>query len=149
MFPAYLGTAMIGDSKSQNLQSLEGHCFVDINIMTSFQPVNEDGEMKIKVNFLLRESLGLCLESLQISTAFSDSYDFYLMGGSKVVELTFTDEAEIADIKHNGLRFFAYCADPFSFLQSSVKTAFMWMGGGGENNYIPTLGEKPTVYQED
>ena len=63
--------------------------------------------------------------------------------------MTYSDPSEIADIKQNGLRFFAYCADPFSFLTSSVKTAFMWMGGGGQSNYIPSFGEKPTVYQED
>ena len=57
--------------------------------------------------------------------------------------------AEIADIKKNGVRFFTYCADPFTFLQSSVTTALMWIGGNGSSKYLPSFGDKPTHYQKE
>ena len=63
--------------------------------------------------------------------------------------MTFTDEWEIADIRKNGLRFFTYCSDPFTYLQSSISTAFMWVGGSGNSKYIPAFGDKPTLYQKD
>ena len=90
------------------------------------------------------------MEHLQISSAFSDSYDFHLWGGQKnAVELTYTNKAEIADIRQNGLHFFTYCADPFTLLYSSVSSALMWIGGTGTSKYIPMFGDKPTTYQKE
>ena len=88
----------------------------------------------------------MCVEHLQISTAFQDYYNFYLFGGQKEIQLHYTDPWEIADIRQNGLRFFTYCADPLSFLYSSVLTTFMWVGGTGDNKYLPALGLKPTKF---
>lgn len=80
------------------------------------------------------------MEHLQVSTAFSDYYNFYIRGGKKVISLEFNDEWEIADIRQNGLRFFTYCADPMTMLHSSVASAFMWAGGNGMNSYLPMFG---------
>ena len=96
--------------------------------------------MKATVTIDLQESLGVCMEHLQVSTAFSDYYNFYIRGGKKVISLEFNDEWEIADIRQNGLRFFTYCADPMTMLHSSVTTAFMWVGGNGMNSYLPMFG---------
>lgn len=98
-----------------------------------------DGDgLKAEVTFDLDQSLGFCMEHLQISTAFSDYYNFWVWGGKKhAINLVFTDEWEIADIEQNGLRFFTYCADPFTLLESSVTTAFMWLGGTGTSKYLP------------
>ena len=89
------------------------------------------------------------MEHFQVSTAFSDYYNFYVSGGKKHITLEFTDEWEIADIRQNGLRFFTYCAGPMEMLNSSVTTAFMWAGGNGMNSYMPMLGNKPTIYQKE
>ena len=89
------------------------------------------------------------MEHLQISTAFSDYYNFYVWSGQKTIDLTFRDEWEIADIEQNGLRFFTYCGDPFTLLHSSVMTTFMWVGGSGTSKYLPALGQKPTKYQKE
>ena len=58
----------------------------------------------------------MCTEHLQISSTFSDYYNFYLFGGQKEIKLSFTDPWEITDIQKNGLKFFTYCADPFTLL---------------------------------
>ena len=122
-----------------------------IDISTDYRVESEDGTdvLKASVTFDLDESLGFCMEHLQISTAFSDHYDFYVWSGSKSINLTYRDEWEIVDIQQNGLRFFTYCADPFTLLQSSVTTAFMWIGGTGTSKYLPALGLKPTLYQKE
>ena len=122
---------------------------MDIEAFTKFTLNEDDTELKATVTFGLDEQLGICTEHLQVSTAFSDYYNFYVWHGQKEINLTFTDSWEIADIRMNGLRFFTYCADPFTMLQSSVTTAFMWIGGNGANKYLPALGDKPTIYQKD
>lgn len=122
---------------------------MDIAILTDFISDDSDNSLQALVSFDLKESLGFCSEHLQISTAFSDTYDFYLTSGVKDLKLNFTDAWEIADIRKNGLRFFAYCSDPFTYLQSSISTAFMWVGGNGTSKYIPAFGDKPTLYQKD
>lgn len=104
-------------------------------------------KLHAKVTFDLKDNVSLfCMEHLQVSTAFSDSYNFYVMKGQKPIELDFEDSAEIADIRQNGLRFFTYCADPFTFLESTVMTSFMWIGGNGASKYLPAFGDKPTNY---
>ena len=150
MFPAYLGKS-IPDEVSSKIPSRQGHCFMKIDISTDYRTESEDGTdvLKASVTFDLDESLGFCMEHLQISTAFSDHYNFYVWSGSKSINLTYRDEWEIVDIQQNGLRFFTYCADPFTLLQSSVTTAFMWIGGSGTSKYLPALGLKPTVYQKE
>ena len=62
MFPAFLGKAEYSE-RWQTLESLEGHCFVNINITTKYSE-DQDGLLKAEVEFYLRESLGLCIESL-------------------------------------------------------------------------------------
>mmetsp|Transcript_47796 Transcript_47796/g.63141 ORF Transcript_47796/g.63141 Transcript_47796/m.63141 type:complete len:470 (+) Transcript_47796:161-1570(+) len=148
MFPAYLGTATEEDTASQYLQNVQGHCFMNMNISTGFS-TNEAGALTVSVTYDMNESLGFCAEHLQASTAFSDSYNFYFYSGYKQFELTFTDEWEIADVKKNGIRFFTYCSDPFTFLQSTVTSALMWVGGNGASKYLPTFGDKPTNYQKE
>ena len=69
--------------------------------------------------------------------------------GQKEIKLTFRDAWEIADIKMNGIRFFTYCADAFTMLQSAVTTAFMWIGGNGTSKYFPSFGERPTIYMKE
>ena len=84
-----------------------------------------------------------------MSTAFSDYYNFYILGGRKSIEMHFTDAWEIEDVRRNGLRFFTYCADPITLLNSSVTSALMWIGGNGMNSYLPSFGLKPTNYQKE
>lgn len=72
-----------------------------------------------------------------------------MLGGKKSIELHFTDEWEIEDVRRNGLRFFTYCADPMTLLNSSVTSALMWVGGNGMNSYMPSFGLKPTNYQKE
>ena len=52
-------------------------------------------------------------------------------------------------MRRNGLRFFTYCADPMTLLNSSVTSALMWVGGNGMNSYMPSFGLKPTNYQKE
>ena len=149
MFPAYLGSSMVDDAKSQKLFNVQGHCMMNMSILTGFAENSETGEFTVSVTYNLTESLGFCAEHLQASTAFSDSYNFYITDGYKQFELSYTDEAEIADIRKNGIRFFTYCSGPFTFLQSSVTTALMWIGGNGSSKYLPSFGDKPTLYQKE
>jgi len=72
-----------------------------------------------------------------------------MTSGSKEFSLTFKDAWEIADVRKNGVRFFTYCSDPFTFLQSSVTSALMWVGGNGASKYLPAFGDKPTNYQKE
>ena len=119
-----------------------------INISTG-STTQETGDLTVSVTYDLSQSLGFCAEHLQASTAFSDYYDFYLYSGMKQFELTFTDSWEIADVKKNGIRFFTYCSDPFTFLQSSVTSTLMQIGGNGRSKYLPSFGDKPTNYQKE
>ena len=89
---------------------------MNISILTGYTEDASTGALTLSVTYDLKDTIGFCAEHLQASTAFSDSYNFYLMNGYKQFELTYTDMAEIADIKKNGVRFFTYCADPFTFL---------------------------------
>ena len=99
MFPAYLGTAKMDDESTLALSGMMGHCFMSIGVFTTLDYDEENESLKAKVVFDLDQSLGFCTEHLQISSAFSDSYDFHLFGGQKkAVELTYRNKAEIADI---------------------------------------------------
>ena len=89
------------------------------------------------------------MEHLQISTAFQDTYKFFFTKGQHTVTLVFTDLNDIIDIHKNGLRFFTYCANPFSLLTSALSSSFMWIGGSGTSKYIPFFGYKPSNYQAD
>jgi hypothetical protein len=88
----------------------------------------------------------MCLEHLQVSTAYRDTYEPYFTKGQKTIKLKFTELKDVIDIHKNGLRFFTYCANPFTLLQSSVQTAFMWFGGNGLSKYIPIASYQPTLY---
>lgn len=153
MFPAYLGSSLTksigGGNQPSQLERLQGHCFMDIKIATELDYEDGDEVLKAKVTIDLAKSLGFCMEHLQISTAFSDYYNFYVWSGAKEINLKYEDAWEIADILQNGLRYFTYCADPFTLLESSVTTAFMWLGGTGTSKYLPALGQKPTMYQKE
>ena len=99
MFPAFLGSIAV--DTNQSLKARQGHCFMSIDISTNFEEsVEDDGtkSLKASVTFDLGQSLGFCMEHLQISTAFSDYYNFYVWHGSKTVNLTYRDEWEIADV---------------------------------------------------
>ena len=101
MFPAYLGTSLDKSTgNQQNLTKLQGHCFMEIQFATELSLDEEDGSnaLKARVQFDLDKSLGFCMEHLQISTAFSDYYNFYVWSGSKEINLRYRDEYEIADI---------------------------------------------------
>lgn len=89
---------------------------MNINISTGYETDSETGEFKVSITYDLNESIGFCAEHLQASTAFSDSYNFYITDGFKQFELVFTDMDEIADVRKNGIRFFTYCSGPFTFL---------------------------------
>ena len=150
MFPAYLGTAKMDNESTLALTDMIGHCFMSIGVFTTLDYDEADESLKASVVFDLDQSLGFCTEHLQISSSFSDSYDFHLYGGQKkAVELTYRNKAEIADIQKNGLHFFTYCADPFTLLYSSVSSALMWIGGTGTSKYLPMFGDKPTAYQKE
>ena len=149
MFPAFLAGAHQHDGSSMSNKNLLGRCFMNIDIYTTFTFNDAEDELKANVVFDLKEGLGWCLEHLQVSTAFSDYYNFYMMGGVKEINLKFTDPWEIADIRQSGLRFFNYCTSPFSFLESSVSSAFMWIGGQGYSKYVPMFGDMPTKYQSE
>ena len=74
---------------------------MNIDIWTDFAEIEEDDgtrSLKASVTFDLGQSLGFCMEHLQISTAFSDYYNFYVWHGTKTVSLTYRDEWEIADV---------------------------------------------------
>ena len=147
MFPAFLGSATPYDSGSHSIKNLHGHCFNDITIYTTFKYLDEEmTQLGAKVTFDLQFSEGLCIEHLQISTAYRDHYSFYFSKNNHTVELEFKDLRDVIDIHKNGLRFFTYCADPFSLLTSTVSSAFMWLGGNGTSKYIPLFGYKPTNY---
>ena len=90
----------------------------------------------------------MCMEHIQISTAFRDYYEYFITKSQHTITLEFKDKNDLIDIHKNGLRFFAYCANPFTLLTSSLSTAFMWVGGSGASKYLPLFGFKPTNYQE-
>ena len=75
MFPASLGRLRMEDEKGFNIG---GRCFSNIEMSSEFEE-DDEGALKVKVIFDLQDSYGLCAESLQISTAFSDYYNFYVV----------------------------------------------------------------------
>lgn len=81
MFPATLGSARMNDDSTLVISDREGHCFMSIKIMTSYTLNDAENDLAAKVTFDLQDSLGMCTEHLQISTAFSDYYNFYIFGG--------------------------------------------------------------------
>ena len=150
MLPAYIAKAIPNDDMSLLIENLSGHCFRNINIRTAFSYLDSDNSQikaSIQVEFLNKRS-GFCTEHFQVSTAFTDHYDFYIRHGNKTIEIEFTDLAEVIDIHMNGLRFFTYCADAWTLLSSSFETMFLWLGGSGyTSNHIPVFGSRPTDYQ--
>ena len=149
MMPAYIAKAIPNDDMSLLIENLSGHCFQTINIRTDFSYLDQDNSQlkaTVQVEFLHKKT-GFCTEHFQISTAFTDYYDFYIKHGNKTIEIEFTDLAEVADIHMNGLRFFTYCADAWTLLSSSFETMFLWLGGSGyTSNHIPVFGSRPTDY---
>ena len=81
MYPAYLGSAKMDDDNSFVLEDKEGHCFMSMNIFTTFKMNDAGDELYAKVTFDLQESLGFCSENLQVSTSFTDHFNFYIWGG--------------------------------------------------------------------
>ena len=54
---------------------------MNIGIFTEMKLSDEGDELYAKVSFDLSESLGFCAENLQVSTSFSDHFNFYIWGG--------------------------------------------------------------------
>ena len=79
MFPAHLGTSKMDEDSSFVLQNIQGHCFMNIDVHTTL--TEEEDALKANIVFDFDQSIGFCLEHIQISTAFSDWYNFYLFGG--------------------------------------------------------------------
>ena len=141
MFPAYLGSSIPWDNDTHTMRNLVGHCFTNITIYTTFKYIDEDNtQLSAKITFDLQDMDGLCIEHLQISTAYRDTYQFYLTRSSHTFDLEFKELKDVIDIHKNGLRFFTYCANPFTLLTSTISSAFMWLGGNGISKYIPLFG---------
>jgi len=111
----------------------------------------DEAQTQLRVEITLglwAKEKAFCLEHLQISTAFSDHYNFYGKMGTKTFTIDFTDLEEVIDIHTDGLKFFTYCADSFDLLSSTIETAFLWLGGSGyTSNHFPVFGSRPTDYQ--
>ena len=88
----------------------------------------------------------MCVEHLQFSTAFSDSYQIFAFGGLHNIELVFDNPDDISDIKKSGLGIFTYCAGALEMVASTVMTSLLWIGGSGHSKYVPILGNRPTSY---
>lgn len=100
----------------------------------------------ITIDFV-EKSRNFCLEHFQVSTAFSDYYNFFGSTGAKTFGLDFYNLEEVIDIHTDGLKFFTYCADSFDLLSSTIETMFLWLGGSGyTSNHIPVFGSRPTDY---
>lgn len=58
---------------------------MSIDVHTTFTMLDDEDESTLEANIIfdLDQSLGFCTEHLQISTAFSDYYNFYVWGGQK------------------------------------------------------------------
>ena len=87
-----------------------------------------------------------CNENLQISTAFTDKYQFYYTSGDKRFTLLYDDLRDVIDIQKSGLRFFVYCANTNDMISSMTMTSLLWIGGSGSNKYLPVFGSHPTNY---
>ena len=126
-----------------------GICFNDISAKTIFSEGSTGaGSLKADISLQLRgKKMGSCAEHLQFSTAFSDSYDFYLRQKTHTLSLDFTDPYEVIDLKQNGLQLFNYCANSFEILTSTFSTALLFVGGGGSSDFLPVFGAAPTNYQ--
>ena len=152
MFPAYVAKAQPFVPVSQSISNLTGHCFNEISITTSFSYLDSDKSMlhaDVTLEFGSKKTAA-CVEHFQISTAFTDHYNFYVKGGTHEVSLDFKNLEEVVDIHTDGLKFFTYCADSFELLSSSIETLFLWLGGSGyTSNHIPIFGSRPTDYQYD
>ena len=72
----------------------------------------------------------VCVEHLQFSTAFTDSYDFYFKSGTHHLNLKYNIENAF-EIRKQGLRLFSYCANSFEMLTSVFSTSLLWIGGDG------------------
>jgi hypothetical protein len=87
------------------------------------------------------------MEHLQLSTAFSDSYQVFATKGAHKLTLAFTEAQEVTNVKKSGLGLFTYCAGSFEILTSSFMSSLLWLGGNGASEYLPIIGTKPTSYQ--
>lgn len=82
MFPAFLSSAQLEDVNTHVQEHVTGRCFQNIKVFADFKMNAAETELKAKVTFDLNDNLSLfCMEHLQVSTAFTDYYDFYLMKG--------------------------------------------------------------------
>ena len=52
-----------------------------IGIYTTMDLNEAEDELRATVTFDLDQTLGFCTEHMQVSTAFSDYYNFYFWGG--------------------------------------------------------------------
>merc|ERR1712110_1095793 len=132
------------------IPNLSGHCFGGIDITTEFSYKDEDQtQLHVDIElFLKNKQYAFCAEHLQVSTAFSDHYDFFVKDGLKKISIDFTNLEEVIDIHTDGLKFFTYCADSYDLLSSTIETMFLWLGGSGyTSNHIPVFGSRPTDYQ--
>ena len=79
-----------------------------------------------------------------MSTAFQDYYEIYATPGQKVINLKYSEAADLADIERNGLRLFTYCTGLVEMMSSTFMTGMLWVGGSGYSKYFD---EGPTHYQ--
>ena len=79
MFPAYLGSAIPNDASTHKIAHITGHCFSDITVYASFKYLDAEKEhIQARLTFDLEGQIGMCIEHLQISTAFRDTYEYFI-----------------------------------------------------------------------
>ena len=81
MFPSFLGSAHLDKEDSFVLDMRTGRCYLNITVFTTYTMNPEETNLKARVVFDLKNGIGMCTEHLQVSTSFTDHYDFYFFGG--------------------------------------------------------------------
>ena len=113
--PAYLGKSIPSEPSTHLILGVAGRCFsnIGIGVVWSYND-KENTKLRADIRFLLdpdsKTSL-LCAENIQVSTAFTDHYDFYFTSGDRRITIVFDDVRDMIDIHKSGLRFFSYCAN--------------------------------------
>jgi len=68
--------------------------------------------------------------------------------GNHIITFKNVTENDLADIKVNGVRFFAFCQGMFASMRSFLKTLLLYLGGLGSNPKLPIIGTHVPFYMD-
>jgi len=126
--------------------SWEGTCFKNIDA----ELVEKDDKSGVQLKFTLSDPKSLtCADWFLTGNTGMKHLSYYFLHGEKTVTFNYPSQDAADDTAFNGITIYTFCENPFTAVESLLKTATCFVGGISDNPNIPIVGSHVPKYMEE